>query len=1131
MNIPFKEDKHYTEDDSILNEIESLTHLYLDDGEEVIDRPWYCMLNTITDNYMMSNQEVIDLAEKNGYIILRLPSVGDFVGGLAIAHKDVNKDAIKADIEKFIDYDEENRPEVEIKTITKINEEYERVSEEDCRELEKKIENLGFNIVSKRDSDGFSGKGKDIHYQIITKEGNQTEESFNEYIEKFDEILEDFEEETGSSCTFNMGLQDNGYISCGFDVRAVYYEPGNDVAHVRPQKLYYRDGKPANKGTEATLKQMSDVMGFDISDLVPVDKKKNEDLNNKTVDLNYDDLEVVFYNQRDVDKFKENKYVINYTYTVDYNTVFNLLEDYLEDDYSDIEELEKYIEDNFDSLVKYYEEDLKADLQDDAVNSAINTVDFDSYDESDSMLESKGDSYALYAFLHKKDGTKEAVNDGKAIEIDSQEEIAKKKREYEDSWNATNTKGTFKFIIRKIREGLKEEEVVENLTEDVSTIAGLKKLVDNIYNKLKGLNKPNVKTTGGEYYGSTELIRTHGNSLELLDEENSYCVQVGGAYKYSDYNAEVTALYDAFPKVAWDIYGDITVEGIRCHLVHKYGSNFSIYGIEFRGTVKESLDSKLFDEEELKAKIKKIIDKYKEDQDSKLGILEVEPGNEAFIQHYDDKDIDFGPFSYHPEGEHENENGATPALITFTLTGGLNGWGELSNWGLYLENVSKLFKELEKETGLHIEIQNIENDIPDDVWTAQVLMYKEDTDLEESLNRLIKSLSNHFNKDLGEDIEKHDTLTESNNCKIIKYKDGKQIDELDFDKEQEASKWTNACAEVNSNKIDYFLFKQEKDKIQGKVYKKDGKVISDKSTWTNWNEWTLDEDIEKHDELNPKLFDGEELKPEIKDAIQKIADTFVKDLAEDEVNLSVKDIILVGSNVNYNYTKDSDIDIHLIVDSSALDCPKEITDKLYGAYRSIFNKNYDITIKGYPAEIYVELDDIGSAKSNGVYSLNTGWIKEPIQQDIPDLDRDAFDELFGEWEEKYLDLLDNENKTSDDVRDFIDAIYDLRKTSIVESGEYSLGNLVFKEFRNLGYLDGLKDLRKELKGNELSLEGLDNSNKSDYNDDEDIIMNKEMDKKITEKAEQDVVVDGVNITDIVNDLFDNHSWLMRKLGE
>jgi len=166
----------------------------------------------------------------------------------------------------------------------------------------------------------------------------------------------------------------------------------------------------------------------------------------------------------------------------------------------------------------------------------------------------------------------------------------------------------------------------------------------------------------------------------------------------------------------------------------------------------------------------------------------------------------------------------------------------------------------------------------------------------------------------------------------------------------------------------------------------------------------LEEDIEKHDTLNPVLFDGEELKPEVKEAIQKIVDTFIEELKEDEINFNLKDIVLLGSNVSYNYTKDSDLDVHLIVDSNSLQCPKELQDKLYGAYRSIFNKNYDINIKGIPVEIFVELDE-PRAKSNGVYSLDNGWVKKPEQTAIPELDKEAFDSLFGEWEERYKKLI------------------------------------------------------------------------------------------------------------------------------
>ena len=276
------------------------------------------------------------------------------------------------------------------------------------------------------------------------------------------------------------------------------------------------------------------------------------------------------------------------------------------------------------------------------------------------------------------------------------------------------------------------------------------------------------------------------------------------------------------------------------------------------------------------------------------------------------------------------------------------------------------------------------------------------------------------------------------------------------------------------------------------------------------------EDIEKHDTLNPKLFDGDELKPEVKETIQNIANEFVKELSEDDISFVLKDIVLLGSNVSYNYTKDSDLDIHLIADSSALNCPEALVDKLYGAYRSIFNKNYDITIKGIPAEIYVELDE-PKAKSNGIYSLNNGWIKKPEQTSIPDLDEEAFESLFKIWEDDYFELFNRES-TSQEVSEFIENLYDLRKESIQEEGEYGLGNLVFKEMRNLGYLDYLKDYRKLLKGKELSLESLDNSTNEEYNNVEDKNMDE---KKILEQLMKEDYTDDVDWVEVVKDIAPN----------
>ena len=83
---------------------------------------------------------------------------------------------------------------------------------------------------------------------------------------------------------------------------------------------------------------------------------------------------------------------------------------------------------------------------------------------------------------------------------------------------------------------------------------------------------------------------------------------------------------------------------------------------------------------------------------------------------------------------------------------------------------------------------------------------------------------------------------------------------------------------------------------------------------------------------------------------------------------------------------------------------EELYSKILDCERKFFNKNYNISIKGIPVEIYVELDE-PKAKSGGIYSLENGWLKEPIQQEIPEINEEEFEKLFSEWENKYFDLM------------------------------------------------------------------------------------------------------------------------------
>lgn len=63
-----------------------------------------------------------------------------------------------------------------------------------------------------------------------------------------------------------------------------------------------------------------------------------------------------------------------------------------------------------------------------------------------------------------------------------------------------------------------------------------------------------------------------------------------------------------------------------------------------------------------------------------------------------------------------------------------------------------------------------------------------------------------------------------------------------------------------------------------------------------------------------------------------------------------------------------------------------------------------------------------------------------------------------------------ESLETDKISKFIDDLYLMRQKSIQKDGEYSLGNLIFKEFRNKGYLDNLKKLNIDLTSKELSLD-------------------------------------------------------------
>lgn len=257
----------------------------------------------------------------------------------------------------------------------------------------------------------------------------------------------------------------------------------------------------------------------------------------------------------------------------------------------------------------------------------------------------------------------------------------------------------------------------------------------------------------------------------------------------------------------------------------------------------------------------------------------------------------------------------------------------------------------------------------------------------------------------------------------------------------------------------------------------------------------LNEAYELHDTLNPKLFNLEvsKLKPEVLEKLLQISEEFLKSI--DPLTLSIADIRLVGSNASFNYNEQSDIDLHIIVNFDLNYIDDEILQSIYNDKKNKFNEKFDFKIYDIPVEVYIE--DIKSMNAtNGIYSiLRNDWIRkpQPIEYELPD-----YSEELSWWKTEVNQvLLSGDSKL---IEETINEIYMMRKDGLANEGEASIGNLVFKELRNLGLLDGLRNKYCELISNELSLkESLITESYKDENDYQGIL--KEL-SKITKQINE-----------------------------
>lgn len=212
--------------------------------------------------------------------------------------------------------------------------------------------------------------------------------------------------------------------------------------------------------------------------------------------------------------------------------------------------------------------------------------------------------------------------------------------------------------------------------------------------------------------------------------------------------------------------------------------------------------------------------------------------------------------------------------------------------------------------------------------------------------------------------------------------------------------------------------------------------------------------------LNPALWDGEELNADVRNVMLKIAQAFIKHVG---VDLDVQDITLTGSNANYTWNDFSDCDLHIVVPGVASEEERE----LYSAKKDLWTANRNIKVKGVPVECYVQ----GAQEphhSTGVYSvLKDTWVDRPrrIRPRVNDSAIEAkMDDAVRIIRRAVL------SRDLDTINTVKTRIRDMRSAGLERGGEWSTENQVFKRLRNLGMIDRMAELARELEDRELSLE-------------------------------------------------------------
>lgn len=220
------------------------------------------------------------------------------------------------------------------------------------------------------------------------------------------------------------------------------------------------------------------------------------------------------------------------------------------------------------------------------------------------------------------------------------------------------------------------------------------------------------------------------------------------------------------------------------------------------------------------------------------------------------------------------------------------------------------------------------------------------------------------------------------------------------------------------------------------------------------------------DKLNPKFWINNKINSRVRLKLLDLADEFIESLAVDWVK--PKDIVITGSIANYNWSKYSDVDVHILIDFKEVWKKTEFVKDYFDSKKALWAQEHEqLKIYGFPVEMYVE-DTNGENPSSGIYSLNKNkWIVEPndfqdaqlnepfikdkaakIMTEIDDID----DKIKKETDNHKLEVL------STKLKKLFDKLHKQRQESLDKNGEMGTYNIIWKVLRRSGHLDKIWEI-------------------------------------------------------------------------